>query len=226
MYGDHKENIQEKIDYSYIGLISQKIKIGIIGGGKAAYIKASHFLNNNCRVEIVSLEFSDEIVKLGSEYKNNLKLLKESFNVDFLKDKHIIIICLNKKKIIKEVEEFCQSNYKIFINCADFKKGMGIIPAEVKGKNIIACVNSVSANPKGTVMTSKEIKKVIDEYDDFIGYSSMIRNKGKNIDQYKKTILEIAGSKEFKEYYDKGLAREYLEKYLDYDVVEYLINKG
>ncbi len=221
----NKENFQDgKLDYFYVGLMSQKINIGIIGGGRAAYIKAVHFLKDNCNVEIISYEFSKNIINLGKEYKNNLKLRKEKFFDEFLNDKHIIVIAVNDEYIIEKVEEFCNKNYRIFINCVNFKDGMGIIPVEVKSENLTACVNSMTANPKGTVMVGRKIKEVINEYDDFIKFSSMIRNKGKSMPEHKKLVLDIAGSAEFKEYYDKGLAYEYLRKFFDDEIVLYLIS--
>ncbi len=225
MSGYNKENFQNGItDYSYIGLMSKRINIGIIGGGRAAYIKASHFLKDNCKVEIMSLEFSDDVKNLKKEYIYTLKLIKKEFSVDFLKNKHIIIAAVNDEGIIKEVERFCCQNYRIFINCVDHQQGMGIIPFQIKGDNIIACVNSVSANPKGTIMIGREVKKIVNKYDDFIGFASIVRNRAKTISKYKKTIMDIIGRKEFEEYYNKGMAEEYLKRYLNEDMVEFLMD--
>ena len=39
-------------DISYISLISSKLRVGIIGGGKAGAIKTKHFVNRKCYVEV------------------------------------------------------------------------------------------------------------------------------------------------------------------------------
>lgn len=52
---NNRENIyDEGIEYSYISLISKKLRVGIVGGGKAGTIKARHFVRNKCCVEVIS----------------------------------------------------------------------------------------------------------------------------------------------------------------------------
>ena len=55
MEEDNRKDIyNEGIDYSYISLISKKLRVGIIGGGKAGFIKIKHFIKNKCYVEVLS----------------------------------------------------------------------------------------------------------------------------------------------------------------------------
>ena len=66
MYEDNRKDIyDEGIDYSYISLISSKLRVGIIGGGKAGAIKTKHFVNNKCYVEVLSHTFSEEIIEIS-----------------------------------------------------------------------------------------------------------------------------------------------------------------
>ena len=82
MSKDNRKDIQnEGIDYSYIGLMSSKTRIGIIGAGRAGFIKAKHFALNGCYVEIMAKEFSKEVIDISSEC--NLILINEEFTIDF-----------------------------------------------------------------------------------------------------------------------------------------------
>ena len=90
MYEDNRKDIcNEGIDYSYISLISCKLRIGIIGGGKAGTIKTKHFVNNKCYVEVLAHTFSEEIIQLSKDFLGRLKLINEEFSYKFLEDKHI-----------------------------------------------------------------------------------------------------------------------------------------
>ena len=42
MYRDNREDIQDEVEYSFISLFSKKLRIGVIGGGKAGAIKINH----------------------------------------------------------------------------------------------------------------------------------------------------------------------------------------
>lgn len=89
---DIQDEVLEEIDYAYISLISQKIRIGVIGGGKGGQIKTRHFVNNKCRVYVLAKNFSDELIELSKENSEYLTLIDEEFNIEFLKDKHIVVL--------------------------------------------------------------------------------------------------------------------------------------
>ena len=81
---------------------------------------------NGCYVEIIAKEFSKEVIDISHEY--NLILKNNDFTIDFLKDKHIVIIAVDDENLRKTIREYCDSNYKIYIDSSNFKDGMGIVP--------------------------------------------------------------------------------------------------
>ena len=75
MYKDIREDIyKEKLVYTYLSFISQKLRVGIIGGGKAGYLKSKSFLSRGCRVEVLSINFIDEFYSL-----KDIKLIKGEY---------------------------------------------------------------------------------------------------------------------------------------------------
>ena len=88
MFKDNKEHIyDEEIEYSFISLLSNKINIGVIGGGRAGFIKIKHFLKTGCYVEVISKDFCEEVISLCEEFKGRLILIKSEFNYEFLENK-------------------------------------------------------------------------------------------------------------------------------------------
>ena len=87
MHGNNKKDISNEImNYKYVTLMSSKMRIGIIGGGKAGEIKTKHFADGKCYVEVLSKTFSDTIKELNNKFPNNVKLVNEEFSYEFLKD--------------------------------------------------------------------------------------------------------------------------------------------
>lgn len=203
MYKYNREDIQNELEYSFISLFSRKLRIGVIGGGKAGIIKINHFVKNNCYVEALSKDFSSDILELSNS-NHNLKLIHGELSDEFLKDKHIIIIALEDNETKKCIKDYCDKNYKIYIDSTDFKEGMAVIPVERNTKTMNVALNTKGGNPKGAVWAVDKISKVLREYDEYIDFTTKLRNKAKGIPKYKSEIIKFIFTDEFKKAFDKG----------------------
>lgn len=220
---DIQDEVLEEIDYAYISLISQKIRIGVIGGGKGGQIKTRHFVNNKCRVYVLAKNFSDELIELSKENSEYLTLIDEEFNIEFLKDKHIVVIASSDRELNNLIRKYCEENYKIYIDATDFTKGMGVIPAERSSRTMNFALNTKKGNPKGAVLMCNKIKNYISAYDDFIELTGRIRNNAKEFEEYKKDILSYIYSSEFEESYKQGTYEDALKKRYSSEIAEQLL---
>ena len=76
MYKDiRKDILEEGLEYTFLSVMSQKLRVGIIGGGKVGYIKGKNFALKGCIVEVLSLDFIEEFYRL-----KNINLIKGSYN--------------------------------------------------------------------------------------------------------------------------------------------------
>jgi precorrin-2 dehydrogenase / sirohydrochlorin ferrochelatase len=224
MYEDNRKDISnEEIIYSYISLISSKLKVGIIGGGKAGTIKAKHFTDNKCYVEVLSKTFSEEIVGISKKTKDSLKLINEEFSYEFLKDKHLIIIAVDDNILKGKIIKYCDENFKIYIDSSDFKGGMGVIPIQRNTKNISFALNTKSGNPKGAVLVSNKVKTLLVEYDEFLEFMGKIRNRAKVFPEYKNEILKVIGNEKFKKSFDEGRGESILRSNFSKEIIDYLL---
>jgi precorrin-2 dehydrogenase/sirohydrochlorin ferrochelatase len=222
---DNRENIyNEGIDYSYISLISKKLKVGIIGGGKAGTIKVKHFVNNKCYVEVLSKGFDKEIIELSKFFSDRLKLIKEEFSYEFLRDKHLIIIALDDEVLKSKVKEYCEKNYKIYIDSSNFTGGMGVVPIQRSTNNITFALNTKYGNPKGSILVCNKVKDILEEYDKFVEYTTIIRNKSKKFPEYKKQIISFIGNDDFKKSFDEGKSENLLRCNFPKEIVDYLLS--
>ena len=215
MFKDIRENIlKENIDYTYLSLISKKTNVGVIGGGKVGYIKAKNFLSKNCNVEVLSLDFIKDFTEL-----NNIKLIKNSYYKDFIKNKHIIVIATNDSILNQEIKKDCEEAYKIYIYVQDYMESMAIVPVQKNLNNISFAVNTNRGNPKGSLMIAKKVEEVLQEYDDFIGHSSLIRKSAKTINESKNDIINFVCSEDFKYMYEKKKDKIVLEMFFGKGVI-------
>lgn len=215
MFKDIRENIlKENIDYTYLSLISKKTNVGVIGGGKVGYIKAKNFLSKNCNVEVLSLDFTKDFEEL-----KNIKLIKNSYYKDFIKNKHIIVIATNNSILNQEIKKDCEEAYKIYIYVEDYIESMAIAPVQRNLNNISFAVNTNYGNPKGALMIAERVEEILQEYNDFIGYSSLIRNSAKKINESKNDIINFVCSEDFKYIYEKKKDKIVLEMFFGKEVL-------
>jgi precorrin-2 dehydrogenase/sirohydrochlorin ferrochelatase len=222
---DNREDIyNEGIDYSYISLISKKLRVGIIGGGKAGAIKTKHFVKNKCYVEVLSKAFDEEIIELSKVFAERLKLINESFSYEFLSDKHLIIISLDDVTLKDMIRKYCEENYKIYIDSSDFSNGMGVVPVQRSTENVTFALNTKYGNPKGAILVSNKVKSIIEEYDEFIKYIGIIRNRAKSFPKYKRQITSFIGNDNFKKSFDEGKSEFLLRCNFPKEIIDYLLD--
>ena len=202
MSKDIARDIYDEVEYMPITLRSDKIKVGIIGGGKAALIKTKAFNKRNVNIEVLAIEFIEEF--RNDIESSNVKLIKGYYNEEFILDKHIIIIAINDDSTIDNIIKDCNRYAKIFVNSTQHKQGLAIVPSIIEGEHIVASVNTKEGNPKGAVLVSKKIKEVINEYDSFISFSTNIRNHVQLDRQLKIELLTFINSEDFKYIFKKN----------------------
>lgn len=199
----NRKDIQNEIEYSFISLFSKKIRIGVVGAGRAGAIKIRRFVKNKCYVEVLAREFSKDILEL-SQLNNNLQLINEEFDDNFLKDKHLIIIALDDSTIKYKIKKYCDDNYKIYIDSTDFKEGMAVVPAERSSRTVNIAVSTKGGNPKGSVWAAEKLSRALMEDDDYIEFTTRIRNKAKDIPECKNEIINFVFTEAFRESFNKG----------------------
>ncbi|VYU02582.1 NAD(P)-dependent oxidoreductase [Clostridium tertium] len=215
MCKDIKEDIsREDINYTYLATNSKKLRIGIVGGGRAGFIKAKSFFQRGSYVEVLSLEFIEDFNSLV-----NINLIKSNYYREFIKDKHVIVIATNDKELNLTIKNNCEEEFKLYIFAEDYKKSLAVTPVQRNLNNITFAVNTKNSNPKGALMLSDRMLEIAREYDDFISYSSIIRKNVKDIVEVKKEIINFVCSEDFKYIYEKEKDKLVLEMFFGRDVL-------
>ena len=211
MYEDNKEDILcSGIDYTMISLISPKINVLIVGGGKAALIKARTFTKKGCKVWVISNEFIPEFSELDTCL--NLKFIKEEYNKNYVIDKHLIIIATNNEAVNEKIRNNCEELYKLYIDCSKAQKGLCITTCQRNTNSISVGINTRVFSPKTSVFLADKIKNELEKYEEFAVFTSYIRNSIKNFEN-KNEIMNFICSEDFLFFYNKKMAKNVFEMF-------------
>ena len=217
MFKDNKEDIyRERLKYSNISLMSNKLRIGIIGFGKAGLIKANHFYKQGAEIFVLTKEYNKDII---SKFDNNIDVKIGEYNKEFILNKHIIIIAIDDDEVIKNIRNDCEEYSKIYIDSSDFTQGMGVVPVQRESENIVLSINSKVGNPRGAVFVSEKIKGYLEEYDEFIEFTAEIRKKVKSKIEIKDEVLNFIYSEDFFYLFNKKKGKEVIRLFYGEEIV-------
>ena len=125
------------------------------------------------------------------------------------------------REFIDNIIRDCNSLAKIYINSANFKKGMGAIPVKRESSNILMSINTKVGNPKGAVMLADKLQKEIVGYDDFMEFTGNLRNTINMENAEKLKLLSFVNSEDFKYIFDKGKGKIVLELFYKEKINEF-----
>ncbi|MGL5149469.1 MAG: NAD(P)-dependent oxidoreductase [Clostridium sp.] len=216
MFEGYRKNIpQGELDLTLVSLISSNIKVGIVGGGRAAFIKATTFKESN--LEILSEDFSEEFKQFS-----NCRMIKSEYKTSFIEDKHLIIIATNDTQLNNRIQKECNQYNKLFLNCENPDNGNVKIPAQRKGEGFIVGVNFKRGNPKGAIKAVKIAKDSINELEEYFKLTTLLRNKIKYMTYEKDDLLNFIYDDDFIYFFKKGKERVVLKLFYEEILIEHL----
>lgn len=209
MCGHNKQDFPD-LNYTMISLMSSKINVLIVGGGEAAFIKCKTFSKEGCNITVVSKDFSPPFESLKEIY--NIKLIKGEYDESYIEHNHIIIIATDNEETNHAIKIYCDKKSKLYIHCANYKEGLFVTPVQKHTPNMKFALHTKTSSPKTALFMSKVIEDKLLEYNDFIDYTSSIRNMVKKMNS-KKEIMNFICSEDFYFFYTKGVQDIILEMF-------------
>ncbi|MFL0252409.1 NAD(P)-dependent oxidoreductase [Clostridium neuense] len=200
---DNKKDIlRGSIGNSFIALIPSKVKVFIVGGGRAAFIKTKSFASRGCKVVVISKKFNDkfEIFRGFS----NVKFIEHEYVRDYIYEAHMVVIATNDKKLNGEIRRDCDRVNKLYMDCSEPEKGMYVMPCERDLKNFSIAVKVKGKSPKTSIYLAEKAKAYLEDYEEFADFTVKLRNKLKS--DKKKKIMEFVCSDDFYFFYRMGKA--------------------
>lgn len=202
---DNKENILfSEVDNSintFISCISYKVKVLIIGGGRAGFIKANTFAKNGAMVTVLSKDFCTDFNK----FKNysNVKIVLGEYDKKYLLKNHLIVIAIDNEIVCNVIKNHCDELCKLYLDCSNFKEGLFLVPCQRSTNTVNFGLSTKEGSPKTSRYIAEKIKHSISQYDSFIDFNCKLRNIIKELKEMS-DIMEFVSSDDFYFFYKKN----------------------
>lgn len=219
MSESNREDISIKdLEYTFISLLSNKINVLIVGGGKAGFIKAKSFANSGCNVSVVSKSFADSFESI--KHLKNISLITDTYKTEYILNKHIVVIATDDENLNHTIKEECESHFKIYLYAQDFKQGLFSKPVQGSTNNIEFAIGTRSGSPKTSVFLSKIMEGELRKYDSFAEYSGCIR-KTIESSELKSKVMDFVNTKDFYYFFNLGKEKLVLKMFYGDDKFEF-----
>ncbi|MBK5242315.1 NAD(P)-dependent oxidoreductase [Clostridium sp.] len=205
-----KDILSERIDYTFISLLSNKISVVIIGGGRAGFIKCKSFAEKGCSVTVVSKEFNPSFNDLRNAY--NVELIKDFYKKSYIEHMHLVVIAVDDKVDNVKIKEDCEKSCKLYLDCSNFKDGLFITPVQRQNKNLSFSIHTKEGNPKASILLADCIYNKLNDYTEFTEYIGGLREKVKKLD-HKNEFMEFVSTEDFMFFYSKGVHESVLNMF-------------
>ena len=151
--------------YYPINLRIDDMKIVIIGGGKVAYRKCINFLAFNKRVLVVSKEFIEEFEGI----KNQIEMIKDSYDEKYIKDAFVVVAATNNKEVNHKIGIYCRQYNKLVNVVDDGELSNFTVPSFVKRGDLLLSVSTGGKSPSLSSKIRKDLEDVYDEsYEEYV----------------------------------------------------------
>lgn len=196
-----KEDFSNRqIEYMPISLIANNIKVLIIGGGKAGFIKAKSFLGGGCSVTVVSTDFIEAFNTLVNE---NIHLIQGSYKADYITDKHLVVIGISDENLINIIKQDCEVHCKLYLCCKQSKEGLFILPAVGETEQGMLSFHTKQGSPATAMFIRDKMKNQLMEYDEFIQYVCSLRSSLKGKVELS-AIMRFVNTEDFMMFFQNG----------------------
>ena len=151
--------------YYPINLRIDDMKIVIIGGGKVAYRKCINFLAFNKRVLVVSKEFIEEFEGI----KNQIEMIKDSYDEKYIKDAFVVVAATNNKEVNHKIGIYCRQYNKLVNVVDDGELSNFTVPSFVIRGDLLLSVSTGGKSPSLSSKIRKDLEEVYDDsYEEYV----------------------------------------------------------
>lgn len=156
-----------------------QLNVLIVGGGNVALEKLTFLLKSSpgAQVEMVSPMFREETIALAKKF--DITLHSDTYNPEYLTDRHIVIATTDKLEVNEQVYHDCRAN-SILVNVADNPPFCDFFMGGIVTKGNVKV--AISTNGKSPT-TAKRLRQF---FEDVIPEN--IDDLVKNLNEYRKTI--------------------------------------
>ncbi|CAM1358103.1 precorrin-2 dehydrogenase/sirohydrochlorin ferrochelatase family protein [Tenacibaculum xiamenense] len=156
------------------------LNILIVGGGNVGLEKLSFLLKSspNANVEIVSIEFLQELESFASKFPN-VKLTKKAYDISDLENRHFVIGCTDNLEVNLQVNKEAKAK-NLLVNIADTPDQCDFYMGSIVTKGQVKIAISTNGN---SPTTAKRLRQFLEDV-----IPENVNEMVMNLNEYRKTL--------------------------------------
>lgn len=158
----------------FLSFFAEKINVLIIGGGKAALIKAKSYQANGCNLTLIAPDILPELKELSKE---GLEIIKKKYYSEIISDFHLVIIATDNQELNQQIKRDCEKLRKLYLAAYKASEGLFTTPVIRETKEAKLALRTRKGNPGTSVFIAEKLKQQLTNYDQFIAFSSNLRKQ-------------------------------------------------
>jgi precorrin-2 dehydrogenase/sirohydrochlorin ferrochelatase len=195
--------------FVFISLLAAKIRVIIIGGGRAASIKAKTYNSKGCQVTVLAKAFCDEVKLLKAKH---VRLIEAEYTRSHIIDQHLIVIAIDNEEVNRIIRADCEQMSKLYLTCSDYREGLFVTPVMRETEATVVALHTKGGSPKTSVFIGDKLQKWLKKYDVFIKFACTLRKQLQHRKD-KEVILNFVNSEEFLCLFEQGKHHEFCERH-------------
>ena len=184
----------------FLSLFSEKIRALIVGGGRAASIKAKTLAERGCRVTVLAPRICDDIRRLESA---RLTLIAAPYEAARLSGVHLVVIATDNPAVNAQIQADCEAQAKLFLTCGSARDGLFVTPVMRETEQTAFAVHTKSGSPRTALFLAEKLADCLKKYDAFVAWVAAIRRQAAPRGD-KDEIMRLLNTDESFELFQKG----------------------
>lgn len=132
-------------------------RILIVGGGKAALLKAKGIFRFTTEVTILAPEIQTELLSFPFSF------IKQKYEAHLLESYDIVYCCTDNYQLNQEIASVCKERGKLFSICDNPSDSLFVSPAIYKEEDITIAIGTNGSSPKRAIYIRNQIKSLIEQ---------------------------------------------------------------
>lgn len=164
---------EDNMQYLPISLLAPKIHVLIVGGGRAAALKARLYRKSGCQMTAVAPAFCDDLRDMANE--GTIDLIEGEYTTAHLAGCHLVIIATDDETVNQHVQADCDQQTTLYLSCHDARQGLFVTPVVRESAAAVLTLHTKAGSPRTAVFIAEKLLQQLRLYDSFITFACALR---------------------------------------------------
>jgi len=157
-----------------LSLRAENIRALIVGGGRAALIKARTFIERGCHVTILAPFVREEFAQFDPDF---VEIRIAPYDSAALAGHQLVVIATDDEAVNAQIQRDCEARDKLYVICSDAQQGLFVTPVMRETEQAMLAVHTKAGSPRSALFLAEKLAEHARQYDAFIAWIADIRQQ-------------------------------------------------